>query len=140
MRVLAIDYGAKRMGLAISDREGKFAFVAGTLERHGAKQDIAALVKRITDEKIELIVFGLPLHMNGKEGPEAAAVRSFGAKLQEACQLPVDFFDERMTTLEAKRALQAAGVSSKKQKVRIDETAASILLRAYLESTKDLQR
>lgn len=140
MRVLAIDYGAKRMGLAISDREGKFAFAAGTLERRGAQHDIAALCKRITDEKIELIIFGLPLHMSGKEGLEAAAVRNFAEKLRQACALPVDFFDERMTTLEAKRTLQTMGVTSKKQKMHIDETAASILLRAYLESPKGSQR
>src|SRR3990172_4299100 len=109
MRVLGIDYGAKRIGLATSDREGKFAFFAGMLERSGTQKDIAALMQRITDEQIERIVFGLPLHMNGQEGPEAAAVRNFAAKLQQACALPIDFFDERMTTLEAKRALRETG-------------------------------
>lgn len=136
MRVLAIDYGAKRMGLAISDREGRFVFSAGALERRGAAQDVASLMQRIGDEKIERIVFGLPLRMSGKEGPEAAAVRSFAEKLRAACALPIDFFDERMTTLEAKRALHEAGVPSKKQKAHIDETAAAILLRAYLDTAK----
>ncbi len=136
MRILAIDYGAKRMGLAISDREGKFAFSAGVLERCGIERDVASLMQRITDENVEKIVFGLPLHMSGREGPEAAAVRSFAEKLRATCALPIDFFDERMTTLEAKRALHEIGVSSKKQKARIDEMAASILLRTYLDRMK----
>jgi len=135
VRVLAIDYGERRLGLAVSDEEGAFAFPAGALERHGLKRDLAALRALAEERGIASVVVGLPLHMDGREGPEARAARAFAAAVGEATGLPVETFDERWTTREAERSLQAQGLVGRRGRGRkdvVDEVAATLILRAWL--------
>jgi len=133
MRTLALDFGSKRIGLAISDSEGEFAFPKGKLDRKGRKQDLTALCELIESHEIERIVIGIPLHMNGREGVGAEAARSFASDLTEVSGIHVDTLDERLTTVEAERMLQASGRSARKRKEVIDSVAASIILRTYLD-------
>jgi putative Holliday junction resolvase len=135
VRVLAIDYGERRLGLAVSDEEGSFAFPAGALERSGAKRDLAALRALVRERGVTSIVVGLPLHMDGREGPEAQAARAFARAVGEATGLPVETFDERWTTREAERSLRAQGLVGRRGRARkdaVDEVAATLLLRAFL--------
>jgi putative Holliday junction resolvase len=133
MKTLGLDMGTKRIGLAISDEDGIFAFPSGKLDRVGRKQDLAALVQLINEREIGRAVIGVPLHMNGRPGKGAEAARSFARDLAETSGITVDTLDERLTTVEAERALSAVGRSAKKQKDVIDSVAASIILNTYLE-------
>jgi len=135
VRVLAIDYGERRLGLAVSDEEGAFAFPAGALERRGLRRDLAALRALAEERGVATVVVGLPLHMDGREGPEARAARAFAAAVAGATGLPVETFDERWTTREAERSLQAQGMVGRRghaKKDVVDEVAATLLLRAWL--------
>jgi putative Holliday junction resolvase len=137
MRTLGLDMGSKRIGLAISDAEGVFAFPSGKLDRIGRKQDLAALAQLIAERGIVRAVVGVPLHMNGRPGKGAEAARSFAQDLSKVAGIPVDMIDERLTTVEAQRALTAVGRRVKDQKDAIDSAAASIILNTYLELQRD---
>ena len=135
MRVLAIDYGERRLGLAVSVESGAFAFPAGALERRGLKRDLAALRALAEERGVAAVVVGLPLHLDGREGPEARAARTFAAAVGEATGLPVETFDERWTTLEAERSLREQGLVGRRghgRKNVVDEVAATLILRAWL--------
>jgi putative Holliday junction resolvase len=135
VRVLAIDYGERRLGLAVSDEAGSHAFPAGTLERRGGKRDLAALRDLVRERGVGLVVVGLPLHMDGRAGKEAQAVRAFAAALGEATGLPVDTCDERWTTQEAERSLREQGFTGKRGKRKaavVDTVAATLILQTYL--------
>ncbi len=136
MIVLGIDFGSKRVGLAISDAEGEFAFPAGTLERKGGTKDFEALATLMQERGVEQVVIGLPLRMSGAAGPEVDRVRSFAAELQQRTGVPVAFIDERLTSAEAERALRATGGSGSKRRKKVDTVAASIILRSYLEQQR----
>jgi len=132
-RILGVDYGTRRIGLAVSDSEGQIAFPEGTLESHGARRDLESLCALVKEKGVVGIVVGLPLHMDGRRGPEAEAAEAFGRKLGEATGLPVEMLDERWTTQEADRALRESGRKGKKKRQVIDAVAATLLLRTYLE-------
>jgi putative Holliday junction resolvase len=135
VRVLAIDYGERRLGLAVSDEAGGFAFPAGSLERRGLKRDLAALRALAQERGVASVVVGLPLHLDGREGPEARAARAFAAAVGEATGLPVETFDERWTTREAERSLRDQGLVGRRGRGRkkvVDEVAATLILRAWL--------
>ena len=131
--VLGLDYGSKRIGLAVSDEAGVFAFPAGALERTGLQRDLAALAALIAERGVTRVVVGLPLHLSGRSGPEAESARAFARALGEAVQLPVDLLDERWTTREAERALRDAPGPRKRSRGSVDSVAATLLLRTYLE-------
>jgi putative Holliday junction resolvase len=152
--VLGLDYGSRRIGLAVSDEAGVFAFPAGALERTGLERDLAALGALIAERGVTRVVVGLPLHLSGRSGPEAEAARAFARALGEAARVQVDLLDERWTTREAERALRdAGGVRSssrkrsaqraagersslsrrKRERGSVDSVAATLLLRTYLE-------
>ena len=133
MRVLGLDLGSKRIGVALSDPEGAIASPLTTLERKGGVRDLAALTELVRAHEVGEIVVGLPLHMDGRRGPEAEAAKRFARSLAEATGLPVDTLDERWTTVEAERALRESGRRGKKRRAVIDAVAASILLRTWLE-------
>ncbi len=132
-RLLGIDHGESRIGLAISDELGSFAHPYRTLSAGaGVIDEIRVIVER---EQITAIVVGMPKNMNGTLGPSAAKARSFGEQL--ALVMPtinILFWDERLTTQEAQRALHAAGKNTKQSKKMIDQVAAQILLQNYLDS------
>ena len=130
---LGIDHGSKRIGLAVSDPDGKVALPAGTLESQGFERDLAAIRRVVEARQVKRIVVGLPIHMDGRSGPQAEAAREFAERLARELGLPVDTLDERWTTREAERALQATGRKGKKKRAVIDSVAAAILLRTYLE-------
>lgn len=135
MRVLGIDLGTRRIGLAVSDEDGRIAFPAGTLERKSKRADFAALCKLVRERQIGGAVVGLPLHMSGRAGVEAEAARAFATALAEAAGIPVDTLDERWTSVAAHRSLQESGrrVVEKHGKGIVDEVAATLLLSTYLE-------
>ena len=136
MRVLGVDLGSKRIGLAVSDTEARIAFPAGVLESRGRKRDLAALRELIRERKIERAVVGVPLHMSGRRGPEAEKAIQFAGDLAHSAGIPVDTLDERWTSVEAERILRTTDAGSraiKQRKGAVDEVAAAILLRTYLE-------
>ncbi len=132
MRFLALDLGAKRIGLALSDPTARIAFPAGALPRRGRKRDLAALRELIREEQVEGVVVGLPLHMDGRAGEEAQAARRFARDLSAATGLSVDTLDERWTSVEAERALRESPRKARRKRENIDAVAATILLRTYL--------
>jgi putative Holliday junction resolvase len=135
VRVLGVDLGSKRIGLAISDEEEEFAFPAGILDSRGRKRDIGALRELISEKRIGRAVVGLPIHMDGRRGPEAEKAIRFATDLSEAAGIPVDTLDERWTSREAERLLQPATRkrgAQRRKKGAVDEMAASIILRTYL--------
>ena len=132
-RILGVDYGARRIGLAVSDAEGHIAFPEGTLERRGERRDLESLCALVKEKGVVAIVVGLPLHLDGRRGPEAQAAEAFGRRLSEATGVPVEMLDERWTTQEADRALRESGRKGRKKRQVIDAVAATLLLRTYLE-------
>jgi putative Holliday junction resolvase len=135
-RVLALDLGKQRIGLALSDASQVIAQGLETLERTNIRQDLARLSQLASDNRVSLIVIGNPLHMSGREGFQAERAREFGARLQEASGIPVEFWDERLTTVEAERVLRQSGISIQKRAKAVDRLAAVILLESYLDSRK----
>ena len=136
MRILGIDLGTRRIGLALSDPDATIAYPLQILERQGRKKDLAALARLVDEHAVGRIVVGLPIHMDGRRGPEAEAAEAFAAALRSATDLSVDLIDERWTTLEAERSLREAGLTGKRgrrRKQHVDAVAASILLRCYLD-------
>ena len=133
-RLLGVDYGVKRVGLSVSDPERKIAFPLATHERRSTEQDAAYFRSLVTEEAIGQLVVGLPVHLDGREGQKALEARGFGKWLGEVTSLPVVFWDERFTTVEAEAALWSAGLTHKKRKERRDRVAAQILLQAYLDA------
>ena len=143
MRVLGVDLGSRRIGLAISDPEASFAFPLEAIASKGVRKDLEAVHALIVERDIGRVVVGLPLHMDGRAGPEAEAARNFAASLGESTGVPVDTLDERWTTREAERALQEGGGSKKSRRDarksgERDSMAASIILRTWLEREASL--
>jgi putative Holliday junction resolvase len=133
-RLLGIDYGTVRVGLAISDRDRIIASPAATYERTGNDADAAFFREFVTKEEVVGLIVGLPVHLDGREGTKAIEARKYGAWLAEVTGLPVVFADERFTTLEAESALWNAGLTHKQRKGRRDRVAAQIMLQAYLDA------
>ena len=132
-RWLGIDHGKSRIGLAISDELASFAHPYRTLRADGnATVEIQAIV---VQEQVEGIVIGLPKNMDGTLGPSAESAKAFGQKLGRLLPaVKIIFWDERLTTREAQRALHEAGKNTKQSKKMIDQVAAQILLQSYLDS------
>lgn len=137
MRTLAIDHGEKRVGLALSDEDGRFAHPLATLERKSPDALLTAIAEIVERERVEEIVVGLPLHLDGSAGASARRAQKFADRLREKTALPVVMWDERMTTALATRALDAAGVRRKNQKGKVDRVAAALLLESYLDARKE---
>ncbi|HBZ72352.1 MAG TPA: Holliday junction resolvase RuvX [Deltaproteobacteria bacterium] len=131
--ILGIDLGSRRIGLSVSDPEARIAFPAGVLERRGPVKDMARLRALVAERGVCEIVVGLPIHMSGRKGPEAAAASEFARQLKEATGLPVALQDERWTSREAERALREMGHRKKERPGRVDEMAATLILSTYLE-------
>jgi putative Holliday junction resolvase len=133
-RVLAIDYGTKRIGVALSDELGWTAQPLETLNRRTLDRDIAHIVSLVVTYEVRQVLLGFPLQLDGREGPAIQAMREFQARLEEGVPVPVILWDERLTTKAAEDLLIAADVSRKKRKGVVDRIAASILLQSYLAS------
>ena len=133
-RILALDHGTKRIGVALSDELGWTAQPLETFERRSLAQDIAHIQELVKTHEVGQVLLGLPLRLNGEEGPAVKAVREFISRLADALPVPIVTWDERMTTKAAEELLIAADVSRKKRKGVVDRVAAAILLKSYLES------
>jgi putative Holliday junction resolvase len=131
-RLLGVDYGTVRVGLAISDPDRKIAFPLTTYTRRGPDADAAWFRDLVARESVSSLVVGLPVHTSGREGQKAREARAYGAWLAEVTGLPTLFFDERFTTVLAEAALWEAGLTHKQRKARRDRVAAQMLLDAYL--------
>jgi putative holliday junction resolvase len=134
VRILALDLGKKRIGLAVSDPLGITAQGLPTLQRTNKRGDLAALEAIVREWSIGLILLGNPKNMGGSEGRQSAWVREFAEALQQATALPVEFWDERLTTVEANRVLRSSGISIAKRAAAVDRLSAVILLQSYLDS------
>jgi putative Holliday junction resolvase len=133
-RILAVDPGAVRIGLAISDAERRLASPLTVYQRKDDEQDAAFFRRLVAEEEAGLLVIGLPVHTTGREGIQAQRARAFGAKVQAWTGLPVIFCDERFTTRLAESELWTAGLTHKRRKERRDKVAAQMLLQSYLEA------
>lgn len=134
MRILCLDVGTKTIGLAVSDPMGWTAQGITTLFRKNYEEDAKALKKVIAEYEVEKILVGLPLNMNGSEGPQAEKVRSFIQGVEKALEKPIEFWDERLSTVAAERSLLEADLSREKRKKVIDKMAAVFILQGYLDS------
>lgn len=132
MKIMAVDYGAARTGLAVCDRTEFLASPIGTVR----ERDIAKVIAHVANASVEYdvreIVVGLPRNMDGSEGEKALLCRQFAENLQKLVEVPVTLWDERQTTMQAAQYLNATNVRGQKRKNVIDEVAATIILESYL--------
>lgn len=136
-RVISLDLGDKRIGVAVSDPGGVLASPYSTIERSGdVARDHREVFAAVADLGAVRVIVGLPLSMSGDRGPRAVATEQEVEKLRKALPVPVELMDERLTTVTAARSLQSAGMNARKQRKggRIDQEAAAILLQAWLDS------
>jgi putative pre-16S rRNA nuclease len=133
-RILAIDYGSRRMGLAVSDLLGITAQGIETLERKNKRADFGRLERTIREYQVREIVLGNPLRMSGQEGTQSQKVAEFAEELRQRFQLPVHLWDERLTSAEANRLLRENEVSIKKRAQAVDRMAAVLILQSFLQS------
>lgn len=131
MRYLAIDYGMKRTGLAVCDAAGIIASPYGVLQ--GQKDLVQRIGRIVASENVGAIVLGLPLNMDGSEGPQAKKVRAFAAQLEAQIHVPVHFQDERLSSFGAEQKLEEFGLTRGKKRERLDALAAAEILQAFLE-------
>ncbi|MGH9487365.1 MAG: Holliday junction resolvase RuvX [Terriglobales bacterium] len=132
-RILALDLGQRRIGMAVSDPLRLSAQGLETLQRRSLGQDLAALAALAAHYQSGLWLLGLPRHMSGEEGVQAKAARQFGAALGRRTGLAVEFWDERLTSVEANRVLRTADASLDQRRKAVDRMAAVILLQSYLD-------
>jgi putative Holliday junction resolvase len=131
-RILALDLGKKRIGLALSDPLGVTAQGLPTLQRVNIRTDLAALDRLAAEHDVRLILLGHPLHMSGHESRQSQYTREFAGRLTEWTGLEVRLWDERLTTVEAQRVLKSSGISIVKRAKAVDQLAAQILLESFL--------
>ncbi|HEV2150416.1 MAG TPA: Holliday junction resolvase RuvX [Longimicrobiaceae bacterium] len=135
-RILALDYGGRRIGLALSDPTRTIAAPLATLTRRpGKRPPWAEIARLVAEHEVTELVVGLPLEIGGGEGEWAAEVRAFGAELARRTGLPVHWVDERLSSVEAERVVRSMGLkrSQREEKGRIDATAAALILRSFLD-------
>ena len=133
-RVCALDLGAARVGVALSDELGMMAHPRGIIAARPRPKLLAALKELVTAEDVERIVVGFPLDMRGTEGEAARRARGIAQEIADATACDVELFDERLSTVQAQRALAASEVHGRKAKDRIDEASAVVILQAWLDA------
>ena len=132
-RILALDLGKRRIGLALSDPLGITAQGLPTLQRTNIREDLAALAGLIEEHDVGLLLMGFPLHMSGREGRQAEYTREFAERLAARTGLEIRYWDERLTTVEAQRVLKSSGISIAKRARAVDQLSAQILLASFLD-------
>ena len=133
-RILALDLGKRRIGLALSDELGITAQGIETFQRTRLREDLEKLTQLIRERNVSLILMGNPVNMSGLEGRQSEWARDFASRLENASGVPVQFWDERLTTVEAERVLRSSGISQEKRSRAVDRLSAVILLESYLDS------
>lgn len=136
MRILGIDFGEARMGLAISDPTGFLASGIGTVKVTGFKSAVDAAVKAVSDNKAELIVVGLPVNMDGSRGARAEKCCDFAKEVSEKSGVKYEMYDERRTTILAAGFMSETGTFGKKRKDAIDTLSAQIILQSFLDRNR----
>jgi putative Holliday junction resolvase len=134
-RVLAFDHGHRRIGVAVSDEGRRLATPRTTIEERDPAKALAAAIRLVEEEAPTQLVVGLPLNMDGTEGPAAKAARDFGIALERRAGVPVAMWDERLSSFEADELMAPAGFSRKKRKARRDRIAAQRILTSWLEAS-----
>ena len=134
MRVMALDVGEKKIGVAISDALLLTAQARPTLRRKDLKSDLSTLGRLAEENEVHEIVVGNPLHMSGKESLQSEKVAKFAKELRSALNLPVVFWDERLTSFAAEQHLEEMGLNWRQRREHIDKIAAMIILQGYLDS------
>jgi putative holliday junction resolvase len=132
MAIAALDLGQRRIGIAIVDDEGLAVHPIGALERRSVLRDLELIRARLVEFEVSHVVVGLPLNMDGSAGPAARAAAAFAQRLREASGLPVDLFDERLTSFEAEERLKELSGRRARDKGTVDAVAASIILEGWL--------
>ena len=135
-RIMGLDIGDKTIGVAVSDLMGLTAQGVTTIKRVGKKKDIEAIKQIIAEKQVNKIVSGLPKNMNGTVGPQGEKVQKFCELLKEETNLPIEFWDERLSTVAAERSLIEGNVRRENRKKVIDMLAAVIILQGYLDSKR----
>jgi len=134
-RVLGLDLGDARIGVAISDDARRMAVPLGTV-RTGAPADLRAIADLIREHGVTLVVVGHPLQLSGESGERAHHAERFAAAIREALDVPVQLQDERLSTVEADRALRETGASGRDRRRTIDRSAATVILQAWLDTDR----
>ena len=136
-RALGLDLGARRIGVALCDSAGTLATPYEVVQRSGDRQRDHRRIAELVDEAgAEVVVVGLPLSLDGSAGPAAQGVEAEAAELREHLLVPVELWDERLSTVEATRRLQSAGVSGRKRRHVIDQVAATVILQSWLDASQ----
>ena len=138
-RILGVDYGDARTGLALSDVSGFLASGAGTIKSTGFLKTAQAVADFAKEKDVSLIVLGHPINMNGTLGPRSEKVQAFGKKLEELSGITVELFDERLSTANAHQILNQTNTRGQKRKDIIDEMSACLILQSYLDRERNKQ-
>lgn len=134
MRAIGLDLGSVRIGVAVSDSGGSLALPSATLVRSGSwTEDHSRIAGLVAENEAEVVVVGLPLSMDGSAGPAARRTRKELVHLQRSLPVPVEAYDERLSTVAANRSLQSAGLDAARSRQHVDEVAAAVILQAWLD-------
>jgi len=136
-KIMGIDFGLKRIGIALSDIMGFLASPYTTLNRTNTNDDILFIKKIIDENSIKIVVFGLPYEMSGSEGEIAIKTKEFAELLQQSAKVEIKFVDERLSSIEAEEQLRLTIKDWKKRKLLLDQVSASIILQSYLDKKGD---
>lgn len=137
MTVIGLDFGERRIGVAVSDPGGQIARPLLVIERSSRRDDMARIAELVRSRRAQKVIVGLPLNLNGSLGPAARRARRFGSALGRELDLPIALWDERLTTVEAERALLASDRSRQRRKEVRDAVAASLILQSYLDAHRE---
>jgi putative Holliday junction resolvase len=139
-RVMALDVGGRRIGVALSDSTRVLASPLTTLRAEPRARALAEIAMLAERNEVTALVVGLPLTLSGEIGPQAQIVQAFAEELRAALSVPIHMFDERLTSVAAERLMQDMGIKPERRKARIDEVAASIILQDFLDSQRNRAR
>jgi len=134
MSVAALDLGRRRIGVAVTDAAAMGAYPVGVVERRSITRDLEAIAAMLRDREVTAFVIGLPLNMDGSEGPAAKAARTFAERVADAFKVSVEMFDERLTSFEAEERLKGMPVKKGARKPAIDAIAATVILEGWMEA------
>ena len=134
MRVLGLDIGETRVGVAVSDAEGRVATPLTVLDARSLEADATPLARLVEEYEAGMLVVGVPLTLGGDEGPQARDVRARAERLSATAGVPVAYWDERLSTAEARRAMREAGLTEREQRGALDKVAAALILQGWLDA------
>lgn len=140
MRFLGLDIGEARIGVAVSDATGTVASPLAVLDARALEVDVRPLFRLVEDYEAGMLVVGVPITLAGEEGPQAQDVKRRAERLGEAVGVPVAYWDERLSTAEARRLMREGGMSDRDQRGAVDQVAAAIVLQGWLDARGDVTR